>query len=105
MLGPVPILLPGHAMDCLHVGRHDVPSPLHTSLSLTQATLELAAGDLRVAIGAHVLLECHPMVTSVTHEAGGLVELVATDLALILTPVQFEMLHVGDDRFQGLDWL
>ena len=92
-------------MDSLHVGRHDVPSPLHTSLSLTQATLELGAGDLRVAIGAHVLLECHPMVTSVTHEAGGLVELVATDLALILTPVQFVMLNISDHRLQDFTWL
>lgn len=32
-------------------------------------------------------------------------ELVATDLALILTPVQFVMLHVSDDRLQGLYWL
>ena len=53
----------------------------------------------------YVLLERHPMVSSVPHEAGGLVELVAADLALILAPVQLVVLHVGDDGLQGLGWL
>ena len=103
------------------MGRHDVSCPLHAPLSIAQSALELGAGDLWVAIGTckmiylqfifefifpvrhtYVLLERHPMVLSVPHEAGGLVELVAADLTLVLAPVQLVVLHVGDDGLQGL---
>ena len=53
----------------------------------------------------YVLLECHPVVSRVTHKAGGLVELVTTNLALVLTPVQFVMFHVSDHCLQDLSWL
>ena len=105
VLGPGSVLLPGHAMDRLHVGRHDVPGPLHALLSLTQSALELAAGDLGVPVGAQVLLECDPVHSCVTHETGGLVELAITDLTLVLATVQFVVINVSDDRLQGLAWL
>ena len=105
VLGPGSVLLPGHAMDRLHVGRHDVPGPLHALLSLTQSALELAARDLGVPVGAQVLLECDPVHSCVTHETGGLVELAITDLTLVLAPVQFVVINVSDDRLQGLAWL